>query len=113
MVVILIRRFARPDREAEFLRVFAAQAPSDNPDFLGETLTRITDGAELPPDLPRLMVPEPGAIAYLNLARWTSWAAFAAQFAPQLAAPGGFDPAIETRRAEIAVLDVVGPGSSG
>ena len=105
MVVILIRRYARPDREAEFLRVFAAQAPAGNPDFFGETLTRITDGAELPPDVPRLLAPVPSAANYLNVARWRSWNAFARHFAVQLAAPGGFAPAIEVRRAEVAVLD--------
>ena len=112
-MVILIRRFARPDREREFLRVFAAQAPTDNPDFLGETLTRITDGTALPPSVPRLMTPEPGAIDYLNVARWRSWEAFATQFAVQLAAPGGYDPEIETRRGEIVVLDAVASTPAG
>lgn len=113
MVVILVRRFARPDREAEFLRVFQRQIPIENPDFLGETLTRVSDGSELPPDVPRLMNPEPGAVNYVNVARWRSWEAFARQFAVQLAAPGGFDPAIETQRAEIVVLSEVGFGSGG
>ena len=106
MIVILIRRFARPDREEEFLRVFAAQRPAGNPDFLGETLTRITDGAALPPAVPRLLRPSPDAIDYLNVARWRSWESFATQFAAQLSAPAGFDPQIETRRGEIAVLEV-------
>jgi hypothetical protein len=113
VVVILIRRYARPDREAEFLHVFAAQAPAGNTDFLGETLTRITECAELPTDVPRLLAPEPSAANYLNVARWRSWDAFARHFAVQLAAPGGFDPAIEVRRAEIAILDAVGGGSLG
>ena len=113
MVVILIRRFARPDREAEFLRVFQAQAPIDNPDFFGETLTRITDGRELPPEMPRLMNLDPDSINYLNVARWRSWEAFARQFAGPLAAPVGFAPATETRRAEIVVLEAVGPAPGG
>lgn len=105
MVVILIRRFARPDCEAEFLRLFAAQRPAGNPDFLGETLTRITDGV-LPPGVPALFVPSTDAIDFLNVARWRSLDAFERHFAAQLAAPGGFDPEIEVARAQIAVLEI-------
>ena len=105
MVVILIRRFARLDREAEFLRLFAAQRPKDNPDFQGETLTRLANGDVLPPGVPALFERTADAIDYLNIARWRSVAAFERQFAVQLAAPGGFDPEIEVARAQIAVLD--------
>lgn len=106
MVVILIRRFARPDREAEFLRLFAAQRPTDNPDFLGETLTRLADSAVRPPGVPALFERSVDAVDYLNIARWRSVAAFERQFAVQLAVPGGFDPEIEVARAQIAVLDI-------
>ncbi|TDR90096.1 antibiotic biosynthesis monooxygenase family protein [Enterovirga rhinocerotis] len=106
MVIILIRRFARPDREAAFLQRFAEQKPDGHPDFLGETLTRITDGAVLPDGVPRLLAAPEGSGAFLNVARWRSWDAFERHFAVQLAAPGGFDPEIETRRAEIAILAV-------
>ena len=105
MVLILVRRFARPDREAEFLRVFAEQRPAGNPDFLGETLTRIGAGP-LPPGVPALFAPSMDAIDYLNVTRWRSLDAFERQFAAQIGAPGGFDPAIETRRAEMAVLTI-------
>jgi hypothetical protein len=105
MLLVLVRRFARPDREAEFLRAFAEQRPADNPDFLGETLTRIGMGP-LPAGVPAVFTPSMDAIDYLNVARWRSLEAFERQFAAQLGAPGGFDPAIETRRAEMAVLTV-------
>lgn len=108
MIVLLIRRYARPDREAEFLRLFAAQRPVGNPDFLGETLTRIGDGATLPSAVPALLTPVADAVNYLNIARWRSLAAFERQFAAQLAAPGGYDPEIELRRGEIAVLEIEG-----
>ena len=106
MILILIRRFARPDREAEFLRLFAEQRPRGNPDFLGETLTRLSGGTNLPPGVPALFEEVEGAVTYLNIARWRSFAAFERQFAVQLRAPGGYDPEIEVARGRISVLEI-------
>jgi hypothetical protein len=43
MVIILIRRFAKPGREAEFLENYRAQQRSNNPAFMAETLTRLVE----------------------------------------------------------------------
>src|SRR5215831_14354317 len=51
MVVILIRRFVRADKEDEFLRNYLAQKPLENPEFLGETLTRVSDATGMPAGL--------------------------------------------------------------
>jgi hypothetical protein len=48
MVVILIRRFVRIDKEDEFLRNYLTQKPLENPAFLGETITRVSDAASMP-----------------------------------------------------------------
>lgn len=104
MVIILIRRFARIDREEEFLALFRDQRPRENAAFLGETLTRIGDGRKMPAHVPPILDLEPGCVNFLNVARWTSWEAFAAEFAPQLANPLGHDPEIETQASRITVL---------
>src|SRR6266446_4061347 len=48
MVIILIRRFVKPDKETEFLENYRAQQPLNNPAFIGETLTRLVDSSSLP-----------------------------------------------------------------
>lgn len=105
MVIIIIRRFARIDREDAFLARFQDQAPRDNPDFLDEVLTRIDADAPIPRHIARAFVPVPGCVNFVNVARWRSWDGFARQFAPQLADTRGFDPAIEAAPAQIVVLD--------
>jgi len=42
MVIFLIQRCARPNKEAEFLESYRKEAPIENPDFIGETLTRLS-----------------------------------------------------------------------
>ncbi len=60
MVIILIRRFVKPDREQEFLASYNAQKPLGNPAFKGETLTKVNSEGDLPPGLTSfdLKVPE-------------------------------------------------------
>ena len=41
MVIIMIRRFVRADREEKFLETYRAQKPTTNPAFKGETLTKV------------------------------------------------------------------------
>jgi hypothetical protein len=48
MVIVLVRRCARPDKIDEFLASYRQQKPTDNPDFLGEDLTRVDASAVLP-----------------------------------------------------------------
>jgi hypothetical protein len=106
MVIMLIRRFIRPDREDEFLAAYMTQSPNSDPAFQGETLTKVSDDEGVPADLRGLSLGYPNGIAYLNIASWKSWAAFRDHFAK---AGTGFDPEIETAPAQVAVLDVVEP----
>jgi hypothetical protein len=110
MVIILIRRFVKLDKEAEFLESYRAQQPLSNPAFKGETLTRLVDGSSLPAGLPSFALGEPSSVTYLNVARWQSWEAFAEHFADQLAS-GSFNPEIETVPRQRAVVEVIEDGS--
>jgi hypothetical protein len=84
MVIILIRRCVRPGREAEFLASYHAQKPPvSNPDFIDETLTKIADPATLPEPMRSLPIGCEDCITYLNIARWTSSAAFEAFIKPK------------------------------
>jgi hypothetical protein len=104
MVIILIRRFIRFDREQEFLQSYRRQAPNDDPAFHGETLTKVNDGPHVPGDMKSLSLRSPNCLTYLNVARWDSWNACREHFAK---AGVGFDPHIETAPAEQSVLDVI------
>ena len=110
MVIILIRRFVKPDKEAEFLEKYRAQQPLNNPAFMDETLTRLVDNPSLPGELRSFNLSQPLCVIYLNVARWQSWEAFAAHFADQLAS--NFDPEIETVPRQRAVLEVIPRGSN-
>jgi len=107
MVVILIRRFVRADKEDEFLRNYLAQKPLENPEFLGETLTRVSDATGMPAGLRGFALNGSSCVTYLNIAQWQSWEAFAAHFAQQLTPTGDFNPEIETAPRQRAVLDVI------
>lgn len=103
MVIVLIRRFVRSDREKEFLEKYCAQRPSRNPDFKGEVLTRMSSDAAVPPTLKSLPLGGPGCVTYLNVAQWASWEAFAGAFDLD----DVFDPEIETAPRQRTVLDVL------
>ncbi len=105
MVIILIRRFVKPNREQEFLASYKAQKPVGNPAFKGETLTRVNSEDNLPPGLTTFPLNEPECITYLNVAQWTSWDAFAQQF--DMTTSTVFDPAIETQPRQRVALNVV------
>jgi len=104
MIVVLIRRFVRPDKEKEFLASYRAQKPTDNPAFKGETLTRVCDDSKLPPGLRSLVLNGPACVTYINIAKWDSWDAFAKQFDVNAV---GSDPDIETAARQRMVLDVI------
>lgn len=110
MVIILIRRFIRPNKVPEFLEKYRAQQPLNNPAFLGETLTRVVDNAVLPKALRTFPLSGPSCVTYLNVANWQSWEAFVKQFADQL--DSSFDPEIETAPRQRAVLDEAISGDS-
>jgi len=82
MVVIVIRRCVRPEREAEFLREYESDRPVDNPAFEGETLVKEYQGP-LQPLLKNFPVTCDKGITYLNIAHWRSVADFENQFPPQ------------------------------
>jgi hypothetical protein len=105
MVIILIRRFVRPDRVDKFLETYHAQKPSENPAFKGETLTRIVEDTALPAGLRSFVLGEPACVTYLNVAKWESWEPFAKQFAEQIDS-GSFDAEIETAPRQRAVLEI-------
>lgn len=117
MVIIIIRRFVRPDRVEAFIEAYQKQAPIDNPAFKGETLARATERSGLPASLRKLVADDTGGVTVINIARWDSWTAFAEQFANELAreAEGAFDDDIETAPSQRLLLDVLeaNPGGSG
>jgi hypothetical protein len=102
MVIIIIRRFVRADREEKFLETYRAQKPTTNPAFKGETLTKVN--ADVPLGLRGLALKGPGCVTYLNIAKWESWEAFAQQFDTSGI---GFEAEIETAVRQRVVLDVI------
>lgn len=71
--VVLIRRFIRKEREADFLAWVRAQPPMDRPGFQGKTLTRLEEIADLPPALNSFHVAgNPGCVTYIMVERWRS-----------------------------------------
>ena len=108
MAIILIRRFVRIDRIEQFFDTYRKQTPINNVAFRGETLTKASEDAQLPPGLRGFALREPGSVTVLNIAKWNSWEAFAEQFADELKkeAEHGFDPEIETAHRQRIVLDV-------
>jgi hypothetical protein len=109
VVIIIIRRFVRPDRIDGFIEAYKKQAPVDNPAFKGETLARGSERSSLPENLRRLVADDTKGVTVINIAKWESWSAFEAQFAEELAREktGAFDPAIETAPSQRMLLDVL------
>jgi hypothetical protein len=106
MYIVLIRRFVRLDREPEFLARFRDQKPpNDNAAFLGETLTKVSDDASLPPRLRSFALNGASCATYLNIARWDSREAFEQHFLG--AGSSDFDPELETSPRQRMLLDVV------
>ncbi len=109
MVIIIIRRFVRPDKIDGFIEAYKKQAPVNNPAFKGETLARASERSRLPESLRRLVADDTDGITVINIAKWESWSAFEAQFAEEIAREktGAFDPALETAPSQRMLLDVL------
>jgi hypothetical protein len=103
MFVVLIRRFVRHDREAEFLASYKAQV-SDHPDFIEEKLTKMFRDDSVPVNYLNLMHPADGCLNYLNIAYWKDWKSFVGQCVIK---EGQYDADIETRPRERVILEVV------
>lgn len=103
MFVVLIRRFVRLDREAEFLASYKAQV-SDHPDFIEETLTKMFHDDAVPVTYLNLMQPVDGCLNYLNVAYWREWRSFVGQCVIK---EGQYDAEIETRARERVILEAV------
>lgn len=102
MFVVLIRRFVRLDREAEFLASYNAQV-SHHPDFIKETLTKMFHDDDIPVTYLNLMQPVEGCINYLNIAYWKDWHSFVGQCVIK---EGQYDAEIETQPRERIILEV-------
>lgn len=96
MFVIIIRRYVRHDRELQFLDAFRSDL-STHDDFLGETLTKLSDEEDIPPVMSTLFPSAPGYLTYVNVAKWRRWSSFVGQCKMT---PGWFDPEIEVRPRE-------------
>ncbi len=104
MFVVLIRRFVRLDREAEFLASYRAQV-SSHPDFIEEKLTKMFHDDAVPGTYLNLMQPVEGCLNYLNIAYWKDWKSFVGQCVTEA---GQYDPEIETQPRERVILAAVG-----
>jgi hypothetical protein len=109
MIVVLIRRFIRVDREKEFLAQFQSEKPLNDNHFKGEILLRLNDDPSLPEALRSWKVGEPNCITYINVAKWESWEAFATHFTVNGAQDpsSNYDPEIETAARQASVLAAV------
>jgi len=106
MVIVLIRRCVKADKEAEFLKSYRAQKPT-HVDFIDETLTKLRDDQSLPPEMRNLELGcEEGCATYINVARWCCAESFQENFRDQLQR---YDPNVECSPRLRAVLTVVNP----
>ena len=102
MVIILIRRCVKPDKEAEFLASYNRDKPTHR-GFIDETLTKLNDSKSLPESMRSLDVGCKDCVTYLNVARWQSAQDFHDHFKPQTM----HDPDIECSDRLRAVFEVV------
>lgn len=105
MVIILIRRYARRDREAEFVEAYKKDDPTGKDGFLYESLTTIDRNDDIPPALKGGLEIKPDCVNYINVAVWESWEKFQKEFNP---AADWFDDSIEVYPRERVVLNKVG-----
>ena len=102
MVIILVRRCVKLDKEAKFLACFNREKPRSNPAFIDETLTKVNDSEDLPEAMRSLHISGMACVTYLNVAYWKSAEAFYDHFKPSA---DDFDPEIEVCKRERIVLD--------
>jgi hypothetical protein len=108
MVLIVIRRCVRADREDEFLKAYDRQKPGGE-GFISETLTKLSNAPELPEPMRSFALDEPGCITYVNIAKWESAEAFRKYFDPQTS----HDPELEVSDRLRAVLEIVTEHAGG
>lgn len=81
--VVLVRRFIKPERAAEFVAWFKAQPTVTAAGFLGKSLTRVDPALELPAGLNSFHVAgNPNCATFIIVERWASVEAFRA-FVPK------------------------------
>jgi hypothetical protein len=102
MVIVLIRRCVRRNKEPEFLSSYSREKP-DHPDFITETLTKLNNSDELPESLRSLSIGCEDCVTYLNVAQWKSAESFRQHFNPRTM----HDPNIECSDRLRAVFEVV------
>jgi hypothetical protein len=102
MVIILIRRCVRRDKEAEFLANYNREKPN-HPDFVAEHLTKVNSSMDLPEPMRTLPIGEEDCITYVNVAFWKSAKSFEQNFQPKTM----HDANIETADRVRVVLDIV------
>lgn len=100
MVIVLIRRSVRPEKEAEFLAAYNREKPV-HPDFVSETLTRVSTSGELSASMKSLPIGGDG-VTYVNVATWKSAKSFEECFNPRTM----HDPEIECEDRVRVVLEV-------
>ena len=104
MIIVLIRRSVRRDKELEFIESYRQQKPVDNPDFIGEELTKVDSSNSLPESMRSFpLTAGDDCVTYINIARWKSREAFEKQFSPRTF----HNSTIETSDRLRAVLEIV------
>lgn len=106
MVIVLIRRCVRAEKEQEFLASYKAETPTEKPGFISETLTKLDAAAAELPAMHGLVAKCEGdsCITYVNVAKWNSAADFYAAFTP---VPGFYAEAVECEPRVRAVLEIL------
>jgi hypothetical protein len=103
MIVVLIRRCVKADRETDFIKSYNREKPT-HPGFIDETLTKLDSSKDLPEPMRSLSMGCPlGCITYLNIARWRSAKDFEEAFKPRTM----HDPETECSDRQRAVFDIV------
>jgi hypothetical protein len=102
LVIILIRRSVRADKEMQFLASYERERPN-HVDFISEQLTKVSGDGDLPVPLRSFPLASDCGITYINVAVWRSAKSFEDHFNPK----SGHDPEIECADRVRVVLDVV------
>lgn len=82
MVIVLIRRCVKPDKEGEFLSTYKKDKP-EHPGFIREYLTKLDSSQLLPEPMRSLLFGCKDCVTYLNIAHWKSADAFHEHFDPK------------------------------
>ena len=101
MVIVLIRRCVKDDKEAEFLDSYNSEHPT-HPGFIGEYLTKVSS-ENLPESMRNLPIACDGCVTYINVAMWQNAASFIEHFKPERT----HDPRFECEDRLRIVLEVV------